>query len=724
MKNRILFFCFFFLFFFVSAAAAAPITNTYGRDIEVTAPKPGGVYNVSSISVSGSGTIKNFYFGNVLMWSSTTMPASKSISAQPYGSISFILAPGATINSVSIGYSGDVGTTDAFTIVTDVYPPPVPANVVGSAGHLVANLSWNAVSASDLKEYRVYRNGTLLATVPAPTRTYQATGLTAGTTYSFQITSVDTSGNESAKSNTVNVTPYDNVPPNDITNLIATNITGNSFRISWRGSSSSDIASSRIYLDGQLITSQSHGVNSNRTYDFTGLQSETTYIVKVTSVDRSGNESVGVSITVTTLDDIPPDNPSDFVLLSNTYQSAQLSWINPTSEDLKTIRIYRGTSLLYSSTTENNHIGETRVATINGLAANTEYTLKITASDIGGNESSGVTLTFRTSPLPDTTPPDAPTGLTATPTNGNVVLSWNASTAPDLAGYNVYQDGVKVNSSLITSMTFYRSVPNNATYAWTVTAVDWDGNESDESAPVITHFDTISPLSPVGLALEPNGPYSVLAVWQHNTEPDLAGYSVYMNNIKLTTTLISENYYSVGNLVESETYSFQVSATDTSGNESPRSSPVLYTLTKAPDRPTSLRANVANQKVLLSWSAAPGAESYYVYRDGVKVGETNDLQYTDTGVTNGVTYKYEVVAVKVDKMSPRSTVYARPLQGVIDFSSQRLPFNVPDAVKTAMNFIALHQGWILLALGIIFSPIIWSVVYSLLVDSRKKTKTG
>jgi fibronectin type 3 domain-containing protein len=70
-------------------------------------------------------------------------------------------------------------------------------------------LSWTANSEPDLASYRVYRSnqqgvyGAAIATVPAGTASYTATGLQVGQTYYFRITAVDSGSNESQSSNEV-----------------------------------------------------------------------------------------------------------------------------------------------------------------------------------------------------------------------------------------------------------------------------------------------------------------------------------------------------------------------------------------------------------------------------------------------------------------------------------------------------------------------------------------
>lgn len=87
-------------------------------------------------------------------------------------------------------------------------------------------------------------------------------------------------------------------------------------------------------------------------------------------------------------------------------------------------------------------------------------------------------------------PPDAPTGLAATAGDGQVSLSWNASTAANLASYRVYRG---VQASALTQLASVPagteeftddSVSNGVTYHYAVSAVDRAGAESARSAVV------------------------------------------------------------------------------------------------------------------------------------------------------------------------------------------------------------------------------------------------
>jgi len=77
------------------------------------------------------------------------------------------------------------------------------------------------------------------------------------------------------------------------------------------------------------------------------------------------------------------------------------------------------------------------------------------------------------------------------PTANHVVaLNWNAPTATDIVGYNVYRgpDGAtwkRINAGLIASTLYNDStVANNTTYYYTTTAVDASGQESNKSASI------------------------------------------------------------------------------------------------------------------------------------------------------------------------------------------------------------------------------------------------
>ena len=85
--------------------------------------------------------------------------------------------------------------------------------LMGSGGNATANLSWTeGTGAYGVKNYKVWQDNVVIATVDGSTLSYQVTGLTNGTEYDFNVSTVDMKNLESAKSNTVSLTPASIAP--------------------------------------------------------------------------------------------------------------------------------------------------------------------------------------------------------------------------------------------------------------------------------------------------------------------------------------------------------------------------------------------------------------------------------------------------------------------------------------------------------------------------------
>ena len=93
------------------------------------------------------------------------------------------------------------------------------------------------------------------------------------------------------------------------------------------------------------------------------------------------------------------------------------------------------------------------------------------------------------SPDPDTTPPAAPTGLTATAGDSLVSLDWANNAETDLAGYDVYRATVsggpytKLNATPLADSAYTDTgLSNGTTYYYVVRAVDTSANPSAASS--------------------------------------------------------------------------------------------------------------------------------------------------------------------------------------------------------------------------------------------------
>ncbi|MDQ2982572.1 MAG: hypothetical protein M3R70_01410, partial [Actinomycetota bacterium] len=128
----------------------------------------------------------------------------------------------------------------------------------------------------------------------------------------------------------------------------------------------------------------------------------------------------------------------------------------------------------------------------------------------------------------------------------------------------------------------------------------------------------------------------------------------------ITTGVTATSYTDTG-LTNGTTYYYVVSAMNSSG-ESPNSNQVSATpqALQPPAAPTGLTATAGHAQVSLNWNASTGATSYTVKRSTVSGGPYTAIatvtttSYTNTGLTNGVTYYYVVTATGPGGTSPNS----------------------------------------------------------------------
>ncbi|MFC2140576.1 S8 family serine peptidase, partial [Candidatus Auribacterota bacterium] len=174
----------------------------------------------------------------------------------------------------------------------------------------------------------------------------------------------------------------------------------------------------------------------------------------------------------------------------------------------------------------NEEIINERSYSVTGLDNGEEYSHVVTAVDAYGNES-GYSEEVKGVP-DDGIAPIAPSGVVLSDTgDNNLSVNWSANTETDLAGYNIYRGGVKLNSSLLTVVTLTytdKNLTQGGSYSYEVTAVDKSGKESVKSSAVSGVAGKPNVVSGVGIE---SGDEALTLSWAANTEGDLAGYNIY-----------------------------------------------------------------------------------------------------------------------------------------------------------------------------------------------------
>jgi fibronectin type 3 domain-containing protein len=309
--------------------------------------------------------------------------------------------------------------------------------------------------------------------------------------------------------------------------------------------------------------------------------------------------------------------------------------------------------------------------TMNTTTATVPYALSLTITGTSGT----VTHTTSTTLLVTLAPP---AGLTATPSDGQVSLSWGASVGA--TSYHLKRatvsGGPYFSAGCTTSNSFTDTgLTNGTTYFYVVSAAytggpDAGGESADSSQASATPQPATPPV-PTGLTATP-GDTQVSLSW--NASTGATSYNVKRATVSggpyTTVASRTTTSYTDTGLTNGTAYFYVVSAVNSSG-ESSNSSQVSATPRPAiPPIPTGLAASAGDAQVGLSWNASSGATSYNVKRATVSggpyttVASPTTTSSTDTGLTNGTTYFYVVSAVNSSGESGNSSQVSATPQSV------------------------------------------------------------
>jgi subtilase family serine protease/fibronectin type 3 domain-containing protein/flagellar hook assembly protein FlgD/Tol biopolymer transport system component len=202
--------------------------------------------------------------------------------------------------------------------------------------------------------------------------------------------------------------------------------------------------------------------------------------------------------------------------------------------------------------------------------------------------------------------------------------------------------------------TAYREAINDGHYTYTVTAVNTYGFESAPSAPATDDVGDVAPPSPVRLTAVVVGA-NVHLSWTASAASDVQQYTIERDGAWLDNTTDLDRRQYVDAARKNGTYVYTVRPVDHVGNTGDASNPVRVVINveslAAPAHLTVTPVE-AGRALDLSWQTTADVRptGFQVWRSTVSggpyatVADTTDETWTDTGLSDGATYYYVVVA--------------------------------------------------------------------------------
>ena len=278
-------------------------------------------------------------------------------------------------------------------------------------------------------------------------------------------------------------------------------------------------------------------------------------------------------------------------------------------------------------------------------------------------------------------PPKAPTNLTVSKVDWNATqlkLKWQEDPDPiyDVKGYNIYLNGSKLAEDVKESFFTYTATSSGA-YTFTVTAIDYEGGESDKSdAAEVTVQVEPADVSGFNVELLDTNRSIAALRWSANHEVDLSYYHVRTGDswdggrIVVDKTKALSGQYT---LPSSGTYKFWIKAVNAEGYFSAKASCADIDAILEPNAVTNLSVRQSTKdrsKAVISFSPSGGVDiDAYIIKRG------------DTWATGTVIAKTKETSITIDIPSNDATTYMVQAKTIAGYESSVASYNFTAMVN-------------------------------------------
>ena len=279
-------------------------------------------------------------------------------------------------------------------------------------------------------------------------------------------------------------------------NLVLTNITETTASLSWKGATSKSSFSYKVRinnLNNSAYNTVATVSQSQTTYTASFLSPNSNYTFVVYAEDSKGNRSADSNLASghTLADTTPPTTPVLQVAVLGPSQ-VQLTWTRSTDNVANNCCVFsfnmNGSALTQNLNNASAPAGQASVI-VRHIQPGSTNSFSVNVGDFSGNIATSNTVSAKTPPSNDVTPPSAPTNVHVYDSIApcELYLGWTQASdetdSPDKIEYEIYVNGALSPLPVSAGVYFDFVYAFQGDNTLTIKAVDRSGNSSAASSP-------------------------------------------------------------------------------------------------------------------------------------------------------------------------------------------------------------------------------------------------